>query len=101
MPDQSERPIAYASHTLTNSERNYSQIEKEVIFGVKKFHTHLCGRKFVLVTDHKPHTMILGPKKGIPVMAAARLQRWAVILSAYTYEIEFCPSGQRIIIMLY
>ena len=32
---------------------------------------------------------ILKPKKGIPSLAAARLQRWAVLLSAYQYEIEF------------
>ena len=86
MPDKSERPIAYASHALTASERNYAQIEKEtssLIFGVCKFHTYLYWRNFTLVTDHKPLTSILGPKKGVPVIAAAQLQRWAVILSAY------------------
>ena len=31
----------------------------------------------------------LGPKQGIPPLAAARLQRWAVLLSAYTYDIQF------------
>ena len=74
------------------SERNYAQIEREalsLIFGVTKFHTYLCGRKFVLVTDHKPLTTIFGEKKQIPPMAAARLQRWAIKLSAYSYEIEF------------
>ena len=43
----------------------------------------------MLVTDHKPLTTIFGQRKGIPPMAAARLQRWAIKLSAYTYEIEF------------
>ncbi len=34
-------------------------------------------------------TTILGPKKGVPTLAAARLQQWAVLLSAYLYDIQF------------
>ena len=41
------------------------------------------------MTDHKPLMAILGPKKGVPSLAAARLQRWAVLLSAYKYDIKF------------
>ena len=76
-PDGSEKPIVFASCTLTQSERNYAQLEREELslnFGVKKFHRYLHGRKFKLVTDHKPLTAILEPKKGIPSLAAARLQ---------------------------
>ena len=87
-----ERPIAFASRTLSAAERNYSQLEKEalsIIFGVKKFYQYLYGHSFVLVTDHKPLTTILGPNTGIPTLAAARLQRWALLLSAYSYSIEY------------
>ncbi len=98
MSDGSERPIAFASRTLLPSEKNYAQIEKEalsLVFGLAKFHTYLYGRKFVLVTDHKPLTTIFGHKKGIPAVAAARLTRWALKLSAYNYQIEFRPTGEH------
>ncbi len=88
MADSSERPVAFALRALTSSEQNYAQVEKEalaLIFAVKKFHIYLYGRK---LTDHKPLS-ILGPKKGIPPLAAARLQRWAILLSYYTYDIEY------------
>ena len=91
-PNGVEHPIAYASRTLTAAERNYVQIEKEalsLIFGVRKFHQYVYWRAFTLITDHKPLNTILGPKKGISPLAAARLQRWALLLSAYHYQIEY------------
>lgn len=96
--DGSERPIAYASRTLSNAEKHYAQIDKEalaIIFGIQKFHAYLYGRKFVLVTDHKPLVSLFGPKKAIPPLAAARLQRWAITLSAYSYDIEYKPTSQH------
>ncbi|XP_064469738.1 uncharacterized protein K02A2.6-like [Ornithodoros turicata] len=87
-----DRPIAHASKTLTPAETKYAQIEREalaIIFGVKKFHQYLWGRRFTLFTDHKPLTVIFGSKKGIPVTTASRLQRWAIILMSYSFDIQF------------
>ncbi|XP_021340098.1 uncharacterized protein K02A2.6-like [Mizuhopecten yessoensis] len=98
MDNGEERPIAFASRTLAPSEKNYAQIEKEalaLIFGVKKFHKYLYGRRFTLVTDHKPLTTILGPKTGVPTLAAARMQRWALILSAYQYDIVYRKAAEH------
>ena len=86
---------AVISHVLSDGMEHpiaYAQLEKEafsLIFGINKFHSYLYGRKFVLYTDHKPLTTILGPKQGIPPLAASRLQRWALILAEYDYKIEY------------
>ena len=93
--DGSKKPIAFASRLLHASERSYSQIEKEaaaIIFGVRKFFQYLYGLRFVLYTDHKPLLAIFGDKKGLPIFAANRLQRWAYILSAFNYEIKYVTS---------
>ena len=50
---------------------------------------------FLQITDHKPLTAILGLKKGMPFLAAARLQRWTVCLSTYQYDITFKPTGEH------
>ena len=90
LPHGIEQPIAFASRTLSCSEVNYSQIEKEdlaIIFGIQKFHQYLYEKPFVLVTDHKPLTTLLA-------LAASHMQRWALVLSAYSYTIEYCPTAQ-------
>ena len=48
----------------------------------------MYGCKFTLITDHKLLLAILGPKKGIPPLDAARLQSQAILLSAYNYDIQ-------------
>ena len=76
--DGLERPIAYASRSLSPAEKNYSQIEKEelaIVFGVTKFYMYLFGRKFTFHTDKKPLLKLFSPQGATPVRAASRLQR--------------------------
>ena len=61
MEDGQESPVAYASHTLTPAEKNYSQLEKEalgVMLAVQKFHKYLYGRHFIIESDHRPLSFI-------------------------------------------
>ena len=98
MQDGTERPIAFASRTLTKTEQNYSQIDKEalvLVWGVKKFHLYLFGRHFTLVTEHEPLTAIFNPKKGIPAMTVARLQRYALFLAGFEYSTEYKSTSQH------
>ena len=86
MEDGSERPMAYASRTLSTEEMNYGHLDKEalaIVFAVKKFHQFLYGRHFQIYTDHKPLLGLLHPEKATPLMASGRMQRWALTLLAY------------------
>ena len=97
LPDGTECPIAFTSCALSASEVNYAQIEKEalsVVLGVKWFHTYLYGRGFTLLTDHKP-LHHFGTKEGAPTLAAACLQRWAVLFSAYCYDIRYKSTREH------
>ena len=94
-PNGHERPIAYASRSLNAAEKNYSLIHKEalaIVFSVTKFYMYLYDRRFALFTDHQPLLKILAPDSATPVLAAAGLQRWSLLLSSYTYDIEFRNS---------
>jgi len=87
-----DKPLAYASRTLTDTERNYSQLEKEALarsFGVKKFHSYLFGKTFTLYTGHKPLQNLLNESKPIPCMASACIQWRALTLASYEYTIKY------------
>ena len=69
LPDGTERPIAFASRTLSTAERNFflrkSTKKPSPSFGLCVSFIHLSGRVFVLVTDHKPLTAIFNPEKDL------------------------------------
>ncbi|XP_055623100.1 uncharacterized protein K02A2.6-like [Toxorhynchites rutilus septentrionalis] len=94
-PDETVKAISYATRSLTPAESNYSQIEKEglaLIFAVTRFHRMIFGRKFTLETDHKPLLAIFGSRKGIPVYTANRLQRWALTLLLFDFNIQYVKT---------
>ena len=95
---QKERPVAFASRVLSQSERRYSQIEKEclsLVFGCTRFDHFLHGRENIIpLTDHKPLETIL--VKSINT-APKRLQRMMLRLQKYHLEVKY-QRGNRMYI---
>ena len=68
---------AYASRTLSQIERKYSQTEKEAIalvWSCERFHVYLYGVDFDLLTDHKALEFIFSPRS----KPSARIERWII-----------------------
>lgn len=96
--DGTERPIAFVSKKIPLIEQKRSIIDKEamaIVFGFKRFYQFVFGKKIKLRTDNKALQLILGPRKGLPVTAGNRLQRYAYYLSGYAYEIEHVKSNEN------
>ena len=59
---QNEKPIAYASRALTEAEKRYCPLEKEmlaVVFSLEKFHQYVYAKDVTIFSDHKPLEAIL------------------------------------------
>ena len=91
---QDDRPIAYASRALTDSETRYAQIEKEllaIVFAANKFHHYIYGTSVEVESDHKPLESIL--KKPIH-QASPRIQIMMLRLMRYNLEVKYVPGSR-------
>lgn len=80
---QNNKPVAFASRALTETESRYAQIEKELlalVYACQKFHDYIYGRPVTIETDHQPLITIL--KKPLH-SASARLQWMMLKLQRY------------------
>lgn len=86
-------PICYASRTLTKTEQNYSTVEKEllaIVWATKYFRPYLFGRKFTIITDHKPLTWLFSLKE-----PNSKLVRWRLKLEEFDYNIIYKKGIQN------
>ncbi|XP_014676736.1 PREDICTED: uncharacterized protein K02A2.6-like [Priapulus caudatus] len=91
---QRDKPIAFASKSLSECEQRYANIEREllaVVFGCEKFHTYLYGKRFVVQSDHKPLEMI--HLKNIS-SAPQRLQRMLLRIQQYDLQLVYKPGKE-------
>ncbi len=91
---QEDKPIAYASLALTETEQCYVQIEKEmlaIVFGVERFHQYVYGREINVESDHKPFEVIM--KKPLS-SAPTRIQRLLMRLQKYQVHVQYRPGKE-------
>lgn len=91
---QGGHPVSFASRTLTKSETNYSQIEKEmlsVVFAAERFHQYVYGNHFIVQNDHKPLKFIFSK----PIACCPpRIQRMMLRLQKYRFEYNWVPGKE-------
>ena len=89
--EQSQHPVLCVSRRLSPAEQNYSQTQREalaVVWAVRRLHKYLYGSTFRIITDHKALEYIFQPSSSLNKTTSAMLQRWAIELAAYSYEIQ-------------
>ena len=91
------RVICYASRSLTDTEKRYSQTEREalaLVWACERFHAWLFGSDFELLTDHKPLETIFSPKSRSK--SCARIERWVLRLQTYKFKCRYISGKKNI-----
>lgn len=90
-----DKPIHFASRTLSRSEEGFSVPEKEMLaiyWALQTFRNYLYGSKFKILTDHQPLTFSLSAKN-----TNAKLKRWKAYLEEHDYSIEYKPGKSNVV----
>lgn len=92
---QDDRPVAYASRSLSDTEKRYSVIEKEflgTVFALTKFRRLILFTDCTVHTDHKP---ILGLLKKPIDSLPTRIQRWTMIVQGFNITVEYVQGASN------
>ena len=90
-------PVAFASKTLTSAERNYANIEHEllgVVFGVLHFKHFTFSNEVNIITDHKPLVSLL--QKSLAA-CSSKLSRLILKIVDYPLKVMYQPGRKMVI----
>ena len=94
---QEEKPVFFASRSLSSAEKNYTAIELEslaVSWAMEKFRHFIYGKKFKLETDQKPLEIILNRSQGA---STPRLQRLLDRAFQYDFDVKYIKGETNVI----
>ena len=94
---QDNKPIAYASRSLTKTEQRYAVIEKEtlaIVFAMERFHQYIYGKTVPVESDHKPLMAIQHKHVN---NCPARIQRFLLRLQKYDYVIHYKKGKEQVL----
>ena len=86
----SGQPVSFLSRVLTDAEKRYDIVEKEalaVYWGIRRSRMFLLGRKFKVLSDHKPIQYLFNSDKVSP-----KLLRWRLALQEFDFQVTYCPG---------
>ena len=93
---QNNRPIAFASKSLTDTESRYANIEREllaVVYALEKFHTYVYGKHVTVYSDHKPlESIVVKQMSECP----PRLQRMLLRIQPYDVTVIYKPGAKMV-----
>ena len=85
--------VAYFSQKLTKAERNYCVTRRELlalVLSARHFKYYLCGRPFVIRTDHSALQWLMTFKE-----PEGQVARWLEELQEYDFKIEHRPGARH------
>ena len=91
--DGNVHPIAYASRTLQQHEKNYAVTELEalgIVWAIKHFYHYLYGHHYEVYTDHEPLIALLNTP-----YPSGKLARWGLILQDVDLVIRYRPGRKN------
>jgi len=97
---QDSHPVLFISKTLSKTERNYSNIEREALAAVwacKRLSTFLLGKRFTLETDNKPLSHIFDSQNALKYDVSPRLMRLATKMMKFDYQIKHISGSKNTI----
>ena len=89
----SGQPVSFLSRVLTDAEKRYDIVEKEalaVYWGILRSRMFLLGRKFKVLSDHKPIQYLFNSDKVSP-----KLLRWRLALQEFDFQVTYCPGTEN------